>query len=77
MKKIILLLFIVAGLVGCFEDSEKFNVKYIGKIKGKKTYEYTIDSCQYIRSNYKEMLHKGNCNNPIHKNNLPCPTPNN
>lgn len=56
-------------MIGCAED-ENVKVTYIGKIKGKKTYEYTIDECQYIRTNYKNLIHKGNCSNPYHPENI-------
>ena len=62
-----LLIFILSIILYSCLDNENVQVRYIGKVKGKKTYEYTIDSCQYIRTNYKDFVHKGNCNNPIHQ----------
>ena len=74
MKKIGLLLLLSVAIISC-EDSNITNkdtgVRY--GVNGYHLQEIVIDGCQYIGqfdcSNTDWGTHKGNCTNPIHKQN--------
>lgn len=74
MKKIGLLLLLSVAIISCDDPnvtSKDTGVKY--GVTGRPLEELVIDGCQYIGqfdgSNTDWGTHKGNCNNPIHKQN--------
>ena len=74
MKKIGLLLFLTIIIISCNEPnvSPKDTGSRYGN-SGRPIQELVIDGCQYIGRfncvNTDWGTHKGNCNNPIHKQN--------
>jgi len=66
MKTFTVILFIAILLISCKESQVKT------KPINERFQELKIDSCEYIVSNIiygSNITHKGNCSNPIHKNN--------
>jgi len=79
MKKVLLLVSLIT-IVSCNSNKDKVDFKttktlgtYGTTQYGREVQEITIDGCQYIGffdgSNADWGTHKGNCNNPIHKQN--------
>lgn len=67
MKKILLLLLLFIGMIGC--DEEQMKQDSIRRQESElKTYTY--DSCEYVGRgldyNNAVLTHKGNCKNVIH-----------
>ena len=74
MRKLLLILVIGLTIVSCEEPNvDKKTTGMIYSDKGHQIQEIIIDSCQYIGQfdgyNSDWGTHKGNCNNPIHKQN--------
>lgn len=74
MKKIGLLLLLSIAIISC--DDPNVSPKDTGVrygLSGRPIQELVIDGCQYIGqfngANTDWGSHKGNCNNPIHKQN--------
>jgi hypothetical protein len=71
MKRVILALALI-GLVSCKETGKPEAKKETAHltIDGRTVDIVTIDNCQYLwvyRYKGAALAHKGNCNNPIHK----------
>ena len=70
MKKIGLLLLLSIAIISC-DNPKDTGVRY--GVSGRPIQELVIDGCQYIGqfngANTDWGSHKGNCNNPIHKQN--------
>ena len=74
MRKLLLTLVIGLTIGSCSEPNvERKNTGMIYSDKGHQIQEIIIDGCQYIGQfdgyNTDWGSHKGNCNNPIHKQN--------
>lgn len=74
MRKLLLILVIGLTIVSCEEPNvERKNTGIIYSEEGDEIQEIVIDGCQYIGRfggyNRDWGTHKGNCNNPIHKQN--------
>lgn len=74
MRKLLLTLVIGLTIVSCSEPNvERKEIGIIYSDAGDEVEEIVIDNCQYIGQfsgyNTDWGTHKGNCNNPIHKQN--------
>jgi hypothetical protein len=71
MKRLLLTAMVLIGLASCQEPNVNTkNTQYkIGSF-GKELKVVTIEGCEYFLMQYDRsmsMCHKGNCKNPIHK----------
>ena len=70
--KLLTILIACVAMVGCGEQEVMVKRRPISSDGGEWVKEIKIDSCEYIVYIGETIVHKGNCNNPIHKTNNPC-----